>query len=150
MYVWTQKAEDDYREKWPDRPCKRLAGQEIEYCGSRVVSASIIDAYSQRKWVRHIEEPVVTETRGGKGRTKTKTDRIYERRWKNLQSLLKLDGLKSIKDLAQMLGFCEGAALTNFVRRHGEELVSEYGKLPHFETRQDLSEAWMKVMELPQ
>ena len=149
MYVWTKKGEDDYREKWPDKPCKRLAGQEIEYCGSTRVPGSIVEAYAQRGWVE-TAEPVVLETRGGKGRTKTKTDRVYERRWKNLQSLLKLDGLKSIKDLAQRLGFCEGAALTNFVRRHGEELVSEYGKLPHFETRQELSDAWMRVMELPQ
>jgi hypothetical protein len=49
QYVWTKKAERDYRAKWgPEHTCKRKAGQLATYGGSTVIQSTIAKVYAER------------------------------------------------------------------------------------------------------
>jgi hypothetical protein len=149
-YVWTKQAEQDYREKWgPDRPCKRVAGQVVMYCGSTVVQTSILKAYAERGWVKQAEEtPKADDLRGLRSRVPSaKEEAAQKARWQMMQKEFGRRGVKSLKDVAVRMGLYDYNILTIFVKAHGKELAAKYGKLPYFKRSQKWNDMWLSVME---
>lgn len=149
MYVWTAKAERDYRAKWgPEHPCKRRAGQPATYGGSTVIQTTIAKAYAERGWIEIAQEKKpAMETCGRK--MNEKREQAYEDRWKKLQYWLRQKNIESIQQIAHNMGFSGREVLRDFVKAHGERMAEKYGKLPYFAGGQghELSVCWTRVME---
>jgi hypothetical protein len=53
MYVWTKKAETDYRAKHPHRKNERKAGTPALWYGKEL-SKSFVESYAERGWIIEI------------------------------------------------------------------------------------------------
>jgi hypothetical protein len=151
QYVWTKKAERDYRAKWgPEHPCKRKAGQLATYGGSTVIQSTIAKAYAERGWIKivHEKEPAM-DMRGRQRKMDEKKEQVYETRWKMLQYWMRQKNMDSIQQIAANMGFSGREVLRDFVKTHGERMAEKYGKLPYFTGGQghELSVCWTRVME---
>jgi hypothetical protein len=151
MYVWTKKAESDYREKWgPDRPCKRVAGQPATYGSSTVIQSVIARAWQERGWIKQVDEVKPATERGRSARkVDTKREQAYEKRWKTMQFWMSQKNIDSIQQIAHNMGLSCREVLRDFVKAHGEQMAEKYGKLPYFVggSGQKLSNIWTRVME---
>jgi hypothetical protein len=149
MYVWTEKAEADYRAKWPDSPCKRLAGQEAKYDG-KALSGIVIPAYMERGWIKR-----VGEYQGGpmnhSERINGLTEDIKHDRWKKLKILFQRSHNTTLSEVSKKMGFSDKTSLSHFVETCGEELAEKYGRLPEPSLsggRKLKSQVWRRVMEV--
>lgn len=151
MYVWTAKAEADYKEKWPGQPCKRIAGQEALYDGRPLSSIGIvIPAYQERGWIKR-----VGEYQGGPmnrdERINGLTDDVKRDRWMKLKLLFRRSKGTTLTDVSQKMGFSDKTSLSHFVANYGEELAEKYGRLPvpslsgHRKLKSSL---WLRVTEV--
>lgn len=148
VYVWTEKAEADYRAKWPDSPCKRIAGEEALYDG-RSLSSIVIPAYQERGWIKR-----VGEYQGGPmnrdERINGLTDDVKRDRWMKLKMLFQRSKGTTLTDVSQKMGFSDKTSLSHFVANYGEELAKKYGRLPVPSLsgcRKLKSQIWLRVME---
>lgn len=149
MYVWTKKAEADYRAKWPDSPCKRIAGREALYDGKKLTSTDI-PAYQERGWIKRVGEyqggPMNRDERGNGLLEDVKRDR-----WKKLKILFQRSSSTTLAEVSQKMGFSNKTSLSHFVETYGEELAEKYGRLPVPSLsgcRKLKSQIWIRVMEV--
>jgi hypothetical protein len=148
MYVWTAKAEREYRKKYPGRQCLRIAGKEAKFDGKKL-PISIARAYYERGLIKSRDGEIIIDTEERQGRKKAaEMKEIFESRWLQLQFWFRQKNVPSINFVAANMGL-GSEVLAKFVRNHGEELAAKYGKLPFFSggRGQHLSDYWTRVME---
>lgn len=150
MYVWTQKAERDFKTKYPRRACQRKAGTEATYDGRKLTSQFVV-AYTERGWIDAIDDvmPEPEKTRSHRRCKNTEKEKVYEKRWKDLQFWMRQKNVDSIQQISHNLGLSCRDVLRDFVKAHGEQMAAKYGKLPYFVGGQgrELSSIWTRVME---
>lgn len=149
MYVWTEKAEADYREKWPDSPCKRIAGREALYDGKKLTSTAI-PAYRERGWIKRVGEyqggPMNRDERGN-----GLTEDVKRDRWKMLKLLFRRSSGTTLSEVSKKMGLSDTTSLSHFVANYGEEMAAKYGRLsePSLSGGRKLkSQIWLRVMEV--
>jgi hypothetical protein len=148
MYVWTAKAEREFKAKYPRRVCQRKAGTEATYDGKKLTRQFVI-AYAERGWIDAIDDVIPdAETRGHRLKNAEKA-KVHEKRWKDLQFWLRQKNVPSVNYVAVCMGLSGSEILSKFVRDHGVEMAGKYGKLPFFPggRGQHLSDYWERVME---
>jgi hypothetical protein len=151
VYVWTAKAEAEYRRRHPGRECERIAGEEALYDG-RPLLRDYAEAFRERGWIKSDSEPAKIMQRPRRVRPKKyePTQEMLDKqkeRWKELQYLMGQG--KPIRAIAELMGLSSGSVLSKFVRIHGIYLANMYGKLPRAEKRYYgmMAKYWKKVME---
>jgi hypothetical protein len=151
VWVWTAKAEAEYRSRHPGKECERIAGEEALYDG-RPLLRDYAEAFQERGWIKDDSEPVKIMCKPRRVRPKKyepsqeMLDKQKER-WKELQYLMGQG--KPIRAIAELMGLSSGSVLSKFVRIHGIYLANMYGKLPRAEKRYYgmMAKYWKKVME---
>lgn len=150
MWVWTAKAEAEYRRRHPDKECERVEGAEAFYDG-RPLLRDYAEAFQERGWIKDDSEPVKIMCKPRRVRPKKyepsqeMLDKQKER-WRQLQYLLGQG--QHINTIAGLMGLSSGSVLSKFVRRHGIYLANMYGKLPRTEKYYCMmADYWKKVME---
>lgn len=153
MYVWTQKAEDDYRAKHPAGPCKRIAGEEATYDGRPVTGGSFYQAYAMRGWLRKsdIKKPVKLYVNCYKKSpnapdTSMPPEQRYKR-WIILQDWCRQVPKETMSYIAKKMGFKDKSTIYNFCTKYGRDLAKEYGKLPHMNKPNFRKGIWRYIME---
>jgi hypothetical protein len=151
VYVWTKKAEAEYRSRHPGKECERIAGEEALYDG-RPLLRDYAEAFRERGWIKSDSEPAKIMQRPRRVRPKKyePTQEMLDKqkeRWKELQYLMGQG--KPIRAIAELMGLSSGSVLSKFVRIHGIYLANMYGKLPRAEKRYYgmMAKYWKKVME---
>lgn len=129
MFVWTQKAEDDFRAKYPRRPLLRKAGHEVIWEGQPLKTGSILDGYISRGWIaengkiKRAAKPICNPA-------KTMPMREQVSKWKKLQKYLSQPKV-SMREVAGKMGYRSTTPLGDFVTKYGVSLAAKYGKLPY-------------------
>jgi 3-oxoacyl-[acyl-carrier-protein] synthase III len=149
MYVWTKKAETDYRAKHPHRKNERKAGTKALWYGEEL-SNSFVEGYAERGW---IVEMVANKPKKIKLKKKSKasidghgmTKEQKRKRWGQLMFWFGQPNKYSIDDIVEKLGLRSHGAVNSFVRKYGIELAQKYGKLPYKEGLR--MPIWTQVME---
>lgn len=59
MYVWTKKAETDYRAKHPHRKNERKAGTEALW-ENKPLDRTIVEGYAERGWICEVVNIITT------------------------------------------------------------------------------------------
>lgn len=151
VYVWTAKAEAEYRSRHPGKECERIAGEEALYDG-RPLLRDYAEAFRERGWIKSDSEPVkiMHKLRRARPQKYEPTQEMLDKqkeRWKELQYLMGQG--KPIRAIAELMGLSSGSVLSKFVRIHGIYLANMYGKLPRAEKRYYgmMAKYWKKVME---
>lgn len=144
MYVWTTKAEEDFRIKYPQRPLLRKAGHEVIWEGKPLLAGTILDGYISRGWIA--EDGKVKTLRDGYQAKSGKTLDVKEQRtrWRKLQKYLSMPGI-SLHEVATKMGYRSTTPIGDFVCIYGQRLSEKYGKLPYL--RNIRKKYWLNVME---
>lgn len=150
MVLWTRKAENEYRRKYPHRENPRKAGTEVIWDGHRLTAGgSIFQAYKLRGWVRVVagERITMADVNRHTGRFNGGLSTPEERagRWKLMQECAQTS--KSLPDLVNQLGLMNVDTIRGFCERHGEELAEKYGKLPCIPSCRG-KKRWASIMEM--
>lgn len=152
MFVWSKKAEQDYRTRHPHRKNERKAGSVIMWEGRELKAGTILDGYASRGWVYkmaaerpHNKERLVTK--GNKGGHMLSNGE-KRKRWYKLLYYFSQPGKLSLKAITEALGYKSHCVVSDFVKTYGEELAGKYGKLPYNEGLK--SKFWKDVMEAAQ
>ena len=144
MYVWTKKAETDFRAKYPHRPLLRKAGHEVIWEGRPILAGTILDGYISRGWIAE-DGKIKTLRDGCPVKTgKTLDYREQRTRWQKLQKYLSIPGI-SLHEVATKMGYRSTTPIGDFVCKYGEQLAKKYGKLPYI--RKIQKKYWLEVME---
>ena len=59
MYLWTQKAEDDFRTRHPhirEKDVKRRAGEPATYDGATLKTGEVSRAFQMRGWISSVKD----------------------------------------------------------------------------------------------
>ena len=141
MITWTAKAEEDFKRKWPRRPCERIAGDEAFYDG-RIITrgSSIYKAFMARGLLADSEVPrrirkeelVRQATVKFIGGRSTEDDR--KARWMLMKYYCQFPAVKSLQALASHMGMIQADTIKKFCTKYGPELAKKYGKLPRVKT----------------
>jgi hypothetical protein len=152
MYVWTKKAETDYRAKYPHRKNERKAGGVIKWDGRVLEAGTILDGYIARGWVCKVNEQkkkVVLKIKEKKfrcGNVLSETEK--KMRWYKLIYFFHQPTAWTIETITNALGYSSRSMLSDFIKRHGKELAAKYGKLPYNKWLK--ASYWQEVMEAAQ
>ena len=153
MVTWTEKAEADYRKKWPGRPCKRIAGEEAKYEGQRLIpGSSVCQAYAMRGWVQQngmnvtIEPQKTCHYKNMTGRMGMSFEE-QRQRWVKMQRCIKDNPDIDLKGLTENLGLKDPQAIRIFIKKHGLALSERWGKLPKLNSRIFHRGIWNEVVE---
>jgi len=150
MYVWTKKAETDYRAKHPHRKNERKAGTQALWYGEEL-SQSFVESYAERGWICEVVNdvvkpvPVKKEKSAGSVDGHCLTKEECRKRWRKLVKLFGAPNKYSMYDIALEIGLKSDSAVSGFVYKYGVELSKKYGKLPYKEGLR--MPIWAKVME---
>lgn len=154
MVTWTEKAEADYRAKWPGQPCKRIAGQEAKYEGRPIITGgSVYQAYAMRGWVqedgRKVKVLEPQDAQQYKNRAGVNGMSLEEQlqRWAKLQRWIKENPDIGLKGLAANLGLKDPQSIRNFIEKYGAGLSRRLGKLPKLNSMKLQKGIWREVME---
>lgn len=143
MFVWTKKAEDDFRAKYPKRPLLRKEGHEVIWEGKPLGIGSIMDGYIARGWIaedgkiKRAAKPVCNL-----GKVMPIKEQVS--RWKKLQRYLSQPKV-SMREVAVKMGYRSTTPLGDFVTKYGVDLAAKYGKLPY--VRNIKKKSLLTVME---
>lgn len=153
MYVWTHKAENDFKAKYPGRKVTRIAGDTVTWEGKVLECGCILDGYIERGWVKNTEKEHCEKA-------KVKAKHVYRlpnnsmsaaerrRRWGKLLFVFNQPNVCSIQDAATAMGLKSATSINDFVSKYGKELALKYGRLPHL--RGVKRSYWFDVMEAGQ
>ncbi len=152
MVTWTEKAEADYRAKWPGMPCKRIAGQEAKYDGRPIFAdGGVYQAYAMRGWVQEDGKKVTMlepqNTTHFKIAPSGMSVEEQTKRWVKLQKLIKDNPDIGTKGLAASFGLKNPQSIHNFIEKYGAGLVRRLGKLPKLNNVKVKKDFWREVME---
>ena len=147
MFVWTEKAERDYRIKYPHRKNEHKAGEVVKWDGKILEIGSILEGYAERGWIREQEEekPVTVKKNKNTGTGHYLSKRELQKRWCKLRFYMSQPGKMSIEMIAQKMGHKSHHCITDMVASHGLELAAKFGKLPYYPSLR--SPKWKQVME---
>jgi AraC-like DNA-binding protein len=149
LVVWTRKAEEDYRAKFPKRKNIRRAGTVAIYDGKPVEFTrrdnSIFYAYNVRGWVETIKEPGDEPPKEEKAGNCV-TDEAMKERWQMMQVLFGSRENYTLAEIANMAGMSCSDSMRRFTRVHGSEMMKKYGKLPY---KKGLKGLYPKYMRKP-
>lgn len=148
MFVWTKKAEEAYRAKYPHRKNERKAGTMVTWEGKELHAGTILDGYASRGWVDEVEpEPVIVEPVKSTPKKKIHTlpNTEKRKRWYKLAYYFNQPAPMSLEEIAKQMGYRSHHTLSDLVKNYGEEMVKKYGKLPYREGMK--APYWRKVME---
>ena len=154
MATWTEKAEADYRAKWPGMPCKRIAGQEAKYEGKELnPMGSVYQAYAMRGWVQEdgrnvsVLEPQDAQQYKNMAGVNGMSLEEQLQRWCKLQRWIKDDPDIGLKGLAANLGLKDPQSIRNFIEKYGAGLSRRLGKFPKLNSMKIRKGIWREVME---
>ena len=145
MYVWTKKAEREYRERHPHRKNERKAGTVVTWEGKELGTCTILEGYASRGWVaEHGKKVVIVKTGPSNrlGRPLTTTEQ--GRRWLKLMKYFAIPDM-TVKDAAKAIGLKSANPINDLIAMHGKELAAKYGKLPKIKGVK--KSYWLEVME---
>lgn len=150
MYIWTEKAERDYRMRYPHRKNERKAGTVVKWEGRDLTVGSILDGYASRGWVRKADEdkPLVVKVQKNSKKGHYLPQKELKKRWCKLIYYMSQPGKMSIESIAQAMGYKSHHSISDLVESHGVELATRYGKLPYYASLR--SPKWQRVMEARQ
>lgn len=129
MFVWTKKAEDDFRAKYPQKPLARKAGHEVIWEGQPLEKGSILDGYIARGWIAK-NGKILREEKPNYNPGKVMPMREQVSKWKKLQKYLSQPKV-SMREVAVRMGYRSTTPLGDFVTKYGVSLAAKYGKLPY-------------------
>ena len=149
MYVWTKKAETDYRARYPHRKNERKEGTQALWEGKEL-SKSFVEGYAERGW---IVEMVANKPKKIRLRKKAKasidgygmTKEKKRRRWGQLMFWFGQPNHYTIEDISAKMKLRSSSTISAFIRNYGIELANKYGKLPYKEGLR--MPIWAQVME---
>ena len=151
MYVWTKKAEQDYRAKHPHRKNERKAGTEALW-ENKPLDRTIVEGYAERGWicevVNNVVKPVPVKKKKSSagsvdGHCLTKAE--CRKRWRKMIKLFGAPNKYSIHDISLAIGLKSDSGMNGFIYKYGIELANKYGKLPYKEGLR--MPIWEKIME---
>jgi hypothetical protein len=160
--VWTEEAEYHFRHVWPNLPCKRVAGEEAYYAGEKIDKKdlkrpeSVAHEWMVLGWIKWVDSgaSVVDTKESTKPPKQWKPwmpgyEDYLRDRWETLQYWFSRADIQSLAEVSRRMGFSQSAALSYFVKKHGQELAEKYGRLPRvkWKTTKPLSELWTRLME---
>lgn len=146
MFVWTKKAEEAYRAKYPHRKNERKAGTMIMWEGKELHDGSILQGYYSRGWVEEAKksEPKVKLKRTHKYHSMPDSEK--RKRWYKLIFFFNQPNKLTLDYISKGMGYHSHNVISDFVKNYGEEMVAKYGKLPYREELRSLF--WKNVMEM--
>lgn len=152
MYVWTKKAEQEFRARHPHRKNNRKSGTVALWDGKPLEDESIVEGYALKGWIvevtEHGEKAVTIRQYGeseGSKRGRATNKELQIKHWKQLLRLFDAQNRYSMEDISAMAGWKSPTTLMRFVEKHGKILAEKYGKLPYKEGLK--SHIWQGVME---
>ena len=147
MFVWTEKAEKEYRARHPHRKNERQAGTVVMWEGRELQGGAILQGYASRGWVAYVEsepiEPKVKLKRTHKYHSMPNSEK--SKRWHKLIFFFNQPNKLTLDYISKGMGYHSHNVISDFVKNYGEEMVAKYGKLPYREELRSLF--WKKVME---
>ena len=147
MFVWTEKAEEAYRAKYPHRKNERKSGTVATWEGQELQSGTILQGYYSRGWVKEVEpepKPIIVKQKPSKEKNSL-TESEKRKRWYKLIYYFNQPAPPSLDEIAKQMGYRSHHALSDLVKNYGEEMVKKYGKLPYREGMK--APYWRKTME---
>ena len=152
MYVWTDKAEKDYRARHPKSICKRIAGEVATYDGAPV-NGTFLNAFAMRGWIRKsteqkpfvVKEGCCDERRKREGNKLA--DKEIKKRWENLKLWCKTYQDKSMRSIEKAMGIKGDGQIHNFCSKYGVYAAERYGKLPRMSRNTFRTGIWLYIME---
>lgn len=149
LVVWTRKAEEDYRAKFPHRKNIRKAGTVAIYDGKPVEFTrqdnSIFFAYNVRGWVETIKEPK-DEARQEEKAGNCVSDEAMKERWQMMQVLFGSPENYTMVEIANMAGMSCSDTMRRFTKAHGSLMMKKYGMLPY---KKGVNGLYAKYMRKP-
>ncbi|MBE6091930.1 MAG: hypothetical protein E7201_01945 [Selenomonas ruminantium] len=144
MIVWTKKAQNDWRARYPHRKNDRIAGAVAMYDG-RVIppiktESSIFSAFLARGWLEVIKTPEQKQAPAEPEEWMTEKER--RRIWYKLYFLI--EEQEKTRDLPERLGLTK-TEFNKYISRYGRDMAAKYGKLPY---RPDMYrfQCWRRIM----
>ena len=142
MITWTAKAEEDFKRKWPRRPCERIAGDEAFYDGRMITrGSSIYEAFMARGLLADSEVPrrikkeeLVSQATLKFSSGHSPSDDERKARWLLMKYYCQSPTVNSLKALAARMGTIHAYTIKSFCMKYGPEMAKKYGKLPRVKT----------------
>lgn len=153
MYVWTDKAERDYRLRHPGEKCKRIAGDVATYDGAPVINDTVRNAFAMRGWIRKsteskpflVKEGCCDERRKREGNKLA--DKEIKKRWDKLKLWCKTYQDESMRSIEKAMRIKGDGQIHNFCAKYGVYAAEKYGKLPRMSKNTFRSGIWLYIME---